>query len=154
MGEDRVIPHGGTRPKPPSELRSPVLREHGAAAAEASLRRIYETWPELAGRYGERGRSLTAEDNHWHLNFLDVAVEMSYPPHFERYADWLVAFLGPRGLGRHHVAGAFGFLADALEAAEVGPGQEEHRGRLVGQLRATAARIVGEGGAEAGGVNR
>ncbi len=143
MSSDPAIPHGGTRPKPPAELRSPVLRRHGVAAAESSLRRIYETWPELGDQYGERGRSLTAEDNYWHLNFLDVAVELNYAPHFDRYADWLVSFLGPRGLGPHHVAGAFGFLADALESADVVPDHAEHRRRLIAQLRSTASRIAG-----------
>lgn len=137
-----VIPHGGTRPKSPGELRSPVLRRCGAAAAESSYRRIYETWPEMAERYGDRGKSFTAEDNFWHLNFLDSAVHLGDPGHFDRYADWLLSFLGPRGMGAHHIAGAFGFLADAIEAAEVEGGDEEHRRSLVATLRGTGARLM------------
>ena len=139
-----VIPHGGTRPKPPSELRSPVLRRCGAAAAESSYRRIYETWPEMAGRYGERGKSLTAEDNFWHLNFLDSATHLGDPAHFDRYADWLLSFLTPRGMGPHHIAGAFGFLADAIGSAEIEPGEEDHRRTLVSTLSDTASRLMRE----------
>ncbi len=135
------IPHGGTRPKPPQELRSPVLRRHGQSAADSSFRRIEETWPELAEIYGERGRSFTAEDNLWHMNFLDAAIAVGFPDHFDRYADWLVSFLVPRGLRPEHVAGAFGFLADAIEEAEVEPQEREHRRQLVEVLRSTAARV-------------
>ncbi|HEU5115818.1 MAG TPA: hypothetical protein VFT74_04005, partial [Isosphaeraceae bacterium] len=131
----------GTRPKPPSDLRSPVLRRHGEAAAQASFTRIYQTWPDLAYRYGEKGRQLTAEDNVWHLNFLDASFAVGDASQFERYADWLLRFLSGRGLGAEHVAGAFGFLADALETAEVGPNLHAHRQELVDRLRQTAEKI-------------
>jgi hypothetical protein len=135
------IPHGGTRPKPPEELRSPVLRRLGAEAAAASFARIEQAWPELMERYGERGRRLTAEDNLWHLNFLDAAMSLGDPSLFDRYADWLVAFLVARGLVPRHVSGAFGFLADALESAEVPEAERPHRSDLVEVLRTAAARI-------------
>ena len=142
MDQPLVFSHGGTQPKPPSELRSPVLRAHGHAVAQRSVGRIYEAWPELLERYGERGRSLTAEDNHWHLNFLDAAVALQEPARFERYADWLLAFLGPRGLGPQHVAGVFGFLAEGLADVAVAPEQETHRQALVDLLKQTGARIL------------
>lgn len=142
--------HGGTRPKPPGELRSPVLRLVGEDVAEACVTRIYATWPELLDRYGERGRQFTAEDNHWHLNFLDAAIALRDPGHFHRYADWLVRFLGPRGLGPDHVAGAFGFLADGLAAAEIPPEHDEARRALVQLLHETQARVLASATAEAG----
>lgn len=140
--EDRVIAHGGSRPKPPGELRNPLLRRHGAAVAEASLARIYETWPEFRERYGERGRQLTAEDNHWHLNFLDAALALGDPSHFHRYAEWLVRFLGPRGLTHEHIAGAFGFLADGLDGADCPSDLEAHRRLMVDLLREAAWRVL------------
>ena len=138
-----VASHGGTRPKPPQEWRSTVLRGHGPAAAAYSFRRIYETWPELAERYGERGRQLTAEDNHWHLTFLDTAAARNDPAHFFQYADWLVSFLVPRGLIPAHVAGAFRFLAESLEQADIAPDERGHRANLVGILSDAAARVEG-----------
>jgi hypothetical protein len=141
MDQPPNLPHGGTRPKPPTELRSPVLRDFGAAIAKACVEQIYATWPDLLDRYGERGRQFTAEDNFWHLNFLDAAVALGDPEHFRRYATWLLEFFAPRGLGPEHVAGAFQFLAEGLAAAEVPPEQEGHRQELIEVLRDTGARI-------------
>ncbi len=142
MSEPTVTSHGGTRPRPLQELRSPILREHGAAIANACLTRIYQTWPDLVERYGERGRQLTAEDNHWHLNYLDATAVLNDPCHFERYAGWLVSFLGPRGLGRDHIGGVFGFLADELERITVPAEQEAHRHFLIDVLRRTSERVL------------
>lgn len=141
-GQD-VYNGGGTKPKTPSELRSPVLRRVGAGVAEACAERLYATWPGLVERYGERGRRFTAEDNLWHLNFLDVAVTLDDPGHFERYANWLVRFLGPRGLTPDHIAGAFGFLADGLADAECPAAHEAHRQSLVDLLRLTSEHVLG-----------
>jgi hypothetical protein len=145
MDPQRVLPHGGTRPRPTEELRSPLLRAQGAAVAAFSLRQIDEAWPDLAVRYGERGRQLTAEDNLWHLNFLDAAVALGDDAHFERYADWLVRFLGPRGLNAHHVAGAFGFLAEGLARADCPAELEEHRRALIRLLRRAGEWVLGQG---------
>src|ERR1700677_1043414 len=106
MDQPLKLLHGGTRPKPPTELRSPVLRAFGEVIAKACVGRIYATWPDLLDRYGERGRQFTAEDNIWHLNFLDAAIALGDPEYFCRYATWLVEFFAPRGLGPEHVAGA------------------------------------------------
>ena len=98
-------------------------------------------------RHDERGRRFTAEDNLWHLNFLDAAVAMDNPGHFEPYADWLVLFLGPRGLTPDHVAAAFGFLADGLADAECPADQESHRRSLVNLLRLTSGHVLASGAA-------
>ena len=87
--------HGGTRPNPPSELRSPVLRAFGGAIAEACVSRIYATWPDLLDRYGERGREFTTEDNFWHLNFLDAAVALDDPRAFPSVCDLAGRVLRP-----------------------------------------------------------
>lgn len=132
---------GGTRPRPVEELRSPILRRLGAQAAASSFERIEQTWPDLMVRYGERGRRFTAEDNLWHLNYLDAAMSLGDPSYFDRYADWLVGFLTARGLVPQHISGAFGFLADALESPDLPAAEDRHRRELVELLRTTAARI-------------
>ena len=131
MDQPPNLPHGGTRPKPPTELRSPVLRAFGGAIAEACVRRIYATWPDLLDRYGERGRQLTAEDNFWHLNFLDAAVSLGEPERFRRYATWLVEFFAPRGLGPR--ACRRGLRVPRRGAGRRGcpPEQEGHRRELI-----------------------
>lgn len=139
------IDGSGTRPRMPQELRSPVLRAHGAAAAASCFARIEETWPELRERYGERGRSFTAEDNLWHLNFLDLAVTLGDPGRFDRYTDWLVEFLVARGLVPEHVAGAYEFLAESLESADCPADQQAERRTLVELLHRGAARALRPG---------
>ena len=142
MDQPPTLTHGGTRPKPAAELRSPVLRAVGEAIAEACVGRTYATWPDLLDRYGERGRQFTAEDNLWHLNFLDATIALGDREHFRRYATWLVEFFAPRGLGPEHVAGAFRFLAEGLAAADVAPEQDRQRRDLIEVLRETQARIL------------
>jgi hypothetical protein len=112
--------------------------------AASSFERLYATWPELDERYGERGRHHTAEDNLWHLDHLDEAVAAGDPELFAHYTDWLVGLMLPRGLMREHVAGAYGFLADALERVECPRSQESHRRELVDTLRINQARVLGE----------
>lgn len=133
---------GGEHPMSPAKLRSPLLRRHGRAVAASCFRRCYETWPELDARFGERGRQHTAEDNFWHLEHLDAAVAAGDPRIFADYADWLAALLEARGIGREQVAGAFGFLAEAIEGAECPASQERHRAALVAILRENQARVL------------
>jgi hypothetical protein len=133
---------GGERPRRPSQLSSPILRRHGREAAAHCFRRCYETWPELDARYGEWGRQFVAEDAFWHLEHLDAAIEVEDPAVFADYADWVTGLLGARGIGPEQVAGAFGFLAEALEKVACPAAQETHRERLVAVLRDNQARIL------------
>ena len=130
------------RPKPVSQLKSPLLRAHGDTVARHCYERCYRTWPELEARYGERGRSFVAEDGLWHLEHLDAAVAVQIPQLFEDYAAWLVGLLVARGVGREQVAGAFKFLAEGLERVECPEELQEHRRELVALLLDTAARIL------------
>lgn len=122
-------------PRRPYQLESPVLRRHGLAVAQYCFEKCYATWPELDEQYGERGRHHTAEDSFWHLDYLDSAVAADVPEVFDEYTDWLIGLLTARGMMRAHVAGAYGFLAEALERADCSPAQEDHRRTLVGMLR-------------------
>jgi hypothetical protein len=138
-----VATDDGSHPRPPSRLHSPVLRRHARRVAADCFERIYATWPELDERYGERGRQYTAEDNFWHLDYLDEAVAAKQPEIFADYADWLTGLMLARGLVREHIAGAFGFLAEAIEQAECAPSRSEHRRELVNLLRGNQARVLG-----------
>src|SRR3954465_15177579 len=133
---------GGERPRLPSQLTSPVLRRHGRVAVAHCFRRCYETWPELNARYGERGRQFIAQDALWHLEHLDAAVEIADPAIFAQYADWVTGLLQARGVGAEQVAGAFGFLAEALAAVDCPAGQQAHRDELIALLRDNQVRIL------------
>jgi hypothetical protein len=138
---------GGERPLPPSQLSSPLLRSHGHAMAEHCSRLCYETWPELVERFGARGRHHIVQDAYWHLEHLDAAATAGEPAIFAEYADWLVGLLEARAIGREQVAGAFGFLAEALEVAECPADREPHRVELLAVLRANSGRILATTGA-------
>jgi hypothetical protein len=132
-------------PRCPSQLRSPILRNHGHELARYCFERCYETWPELDERYGERGRRHTAQDNYWHLDYLDSAVDATCPEIFSDYTDWLVGLLTFRGLDRAHVAGVYGFLSDALARLECPPRHEGHRRLLIAILHENRDRILAGG---------
>ena len=134
---------GGERPRRPSQLRSPLLRKYGRDVAAYCFRRCYETWPGLVERFGEKGRQHAARDAFWHLEHLDEAVAAGEPGIFADYADWLAGVLESRGIGRAQLAGAFGFMAEALEGVACPPNGEGHRGELVGILRENEARLRG-----------
>jgi hypothetical protein len=133
---------GGEQPLPPSKLRSRTLRRHGRKAAAHCVRRCYETWPWLHERYGARGRQHVAADAFWHLEHLDAAVAAGEPRVFADYAGWLAGLLEARGIGRDQVAGAFGFLAEALEGAACPASQEAHRQALIAILRDNQAFVL------------
>lgn len=133
---------GGERPLPPTQLSSPLLRSHGRAMADHCFRRCYETWPEMDQRFGARGRHHIIQDAYWHLEHLDAAAMAGEPAIFAEYADWLVGLLEARGIGREQVAGAFGFLAEALGAAECPADREAHRAELLAMLRDNRGRIL------------
>jgi len=133
---------GGESPLPPSRLRSRLLRRLGRVAAAYCVTKCYETWPELGPRYGLRGRQHLTRDAAWHLEHLDEAVDLGEPRLFDDYADWLTALLQARGIGPEQVAGAFGFLADAFEAAECPPKLEAERAVVVAILRDNQLRLT------------
>ncbi|MGE5756288.1 MAG: B12-binding domain-containing protein [Planctomycetaceae bacterium] len=147
--------YGGERPVRPDALESPLLRVHGDDVARYCFDHCYATWPGLDERYRARGRHYTAEDNYWHLEHLDAAVASGEEGAFADYADWLVGLLSARGMERAHVAGAFGFLAEALERVGCPPAEEGHRQELIRLLRANQDRISGAPpAAEGRGVDR
>ena len=133
--------HGGTRPRPYGLLRSPLLRFHGASLAEATFHRIEETWPDLALRYGNRGRQYTAEDNAWHLDFLDSSSSRQDPKIFTRYAEWLTRFLVARQMEPGHISGAFRIMAREIASLDVPAEWADHRGTLMNLLESAADHV-------------
>jgi hypothetical protein len=131
-----------TEPRCPSQLRNPILKSHGHALARYCFDRSYETWPELDERYGERGRYHMAQDNYWHLDYLDSAADAICPEIFSDYTDWLVGLLSFRGMDRSHVAGVYGFLSEALARVECSPRQERHRRLLIAIVSENRDRIL------------
>ena len=132
-------------------IAEPIAPRPRAVLCDASVARIDAAFPELIARYGDRGRQFTAEDNLWHLNYLDLALALRDPSRFAKYADWLADFLLPRGLEYRHIAGAFTFLAEGLDALDCPAEWEAHRREFIGMLTTAAAAVLARPPADADG---
>ena len=66
--------------------------------AEAITARQYELMPELAERYGERGRRHCLKDAEYHLSYLADSIASASPSLFADYVDWAQVMLASRGI--------------------------------------------------------
>jgi hypothetical protein len=107
---------------------------------ESVVERLYREWPELGERFGPRGRQLSTEDCHWHLNYLDAAHAVGDPAHFYRYVEWLARFLGTRGVPPEPVAASFRYLAESFEEVSCPSDLEAHRRLLIDALNEAVHR--------------
>lgn len=62
---------------------------------------IYEAYPFLWEKFGQKGRDRTEEDNYHHLDHLSAAYDMNSVDFFIDYTDWLNNVLTSRGVGTH-----------------------------------------------------
>lgn len=73
------------------------LRPEMLAAAAVATDRFYDEVPEIAARYGERGRAYAAHDHAYLFAWAVDAAEFDTPDLFERNAIWLHSLLVDRG---------------------------------------------------------
>jgi hypothetical protein len=73
------------------------LRPEHLAAAAIATDRFYDEVPEIAERYGERGRAYAAHDHAYLFAWASDAAEFNTPELFERNALWLHSLLIARG---------------------------------------------------------
>ncbi len=76
------------------DLSDPAARE---MLAEETVARHYAANPQLAVRYGPKGRVKCVEDARYHLAYLDEALTSGAAPLFLAYVDWVRSLL--QGLG-------------------------------------------------------
>ena len=76
------------------DLNDPAARQ---MLAEETVTRHYAANPQLAVRYGPKGRAKCVEDARYHLAYLDEALASGAPPLFLAYVDWVRSLL--QGLG-------------------------------------------------------
>lgn len=77
---------------------SQALDSRRGPLAEAITARQYELVPELAERYGERGRRHCLKDAEYHLSYLADAIASASPSLFADYVDWAQVMLASRGI--------------------------------------------------------
>ena len=73
------------------------LRPEFLRAAETATALFYAEVPEIADRYGERGRAYAAHDHAYLIAWAVDAVDLDTPAIFERNARWLHSVLIARG---------------------------------------------------------
>ncbi|WHY72602.1 hypothetical protein [Fictibacillus enclensis] len=60
--------------------------------------KMYEDYPDLQNRYGEKGKKKAIEDNYHHMKHLETAYELKNPVFFSDYASWLNGILEKFGM--------------------------------------------------------
>lgn len=84
--------------RPIAEAASEALLERKEELARTITERLYQARPELADKYGERGRARCLEDMRYNLEHLAPAVALEEATLFARYVVWLRDLLQSRGV--------------------------------------------------------
>lgn len=82
--------------------------------AEKTANAIYEAYPDLWERFGERGYEHTVKDNHHHLDYLETAWELQSAQSFVDYAIWLETVLVSRNVETALIIDNFKRLMDIV----------------------------------------
>ncbi len=123
---------------------SQVLDARRGSLAEAVTARQYELTPELAERYGERGRRHCLKDAEYHLSYLADAIAATSPSLFSDYVDWAQVMLAARGIPAGDLARNLEVLDEILRR-ELPPEQAE----VAHEYMAAGLRVLARPGLEA-----
>ncbi len=93
---------------------SRALDAHRSALAAAMTERQYVARPDLAERYGERGRAHCRQDAEYHLSYLADAIASSSPTLFADYVAWARVMLEARGIPAGDLAANLEILREVL----------------------------------------
>lgn len=99
--------------------------------AAETAKSIYEAYPDLWDRFGEKGFIHTEKDNHHHLDHLETAYSMEDEAIFLDYAKWLESVLQSRGVETDLIIDNF----DRLVAILPGKVSEEEEAFMLGCLK-------------------
>jgi methanogenic corrinoid protein MtbC1 len=109
--------------------------------AEAVTDRQYQLRPDLAERYGERGRAHCLKDAEYHLSYLAESIATASPALFADYVDWAKVMLASRGIPAEDLAVNLEVVREILRR-ELPEGQ----GSLAGEYVETGLKVL-QGGA-------
>lgn len=99
---------------------------------------IYNDFPFLLEKYGERGRQKCREDNGHHIKYLQTAADMNEKKYFIDYAHWLNGILTSRGMKTEHLVDNFMRLKTAFEKTN-----EKHKGVYIHLLESAINSLMG-----------
>lgn len=107
--------------------------------AAETAKSIYEAYPDLWDRFGEKGFIHTEKDNHHHLDHLETAFSMADEAIFLDYTKWLESVLRSRGVETALIIDNF----DRLTAILPGKVDKEEEVFMLGCLK-KANRLLGQ----------
>ncbi len=99
--------------------------------AAETAKSIYEAYPDLWDRFGQKGFIHTEKDNHHHLDHLETAYSMEDEAIFLDYAKWLQSVLLSRGIETNLIIDNF----DRLIAILPGKVSEKEETFMLGCLK-------------------
>lgn len=88
------------------------LMDDKESLARAVTKRMFDEYPDILEKHGERGRQKCLEDMHYNIDHLIPAVDLEKPEMFADYARWLDTMLGARGVSARDVRRCFEMVAD------------------------------------------
>jgi len=93
---------------------SEAIERHRGQITEAMVAQQYARHPELAARYGERGRRKCLQDANYHLDYLAESLAVAQPPLFADYVAWARAMLAGRNIPVEDLIVNLECMSDAL----------------------------------------
>ena len=75
-----------------------VVRVKAPKLAEAAVAEQYRRQPDLAERYGPRGRGYCVRDVAFHVQFLASSIELNDPARFVSYTRWARDVMSAHGI--------------------------------------------------------
>lgn len=106
------------------------LAERLTALAPLIAERHLQAHPDLAVRYGERGRRHCLADAAYHLSFLAEAAVHDSPPLFVDYIAWARTMLEARGVPRSDLTSQVREISDVVARA-LAPAEAEQVGAIL-----------------------
>jgi methanogenic corrinoid protein MtbC1 len=92
--------------------------------AEALTERHYELHPDLAQRFGERGRAKCLQDAEYHLSYLADSIAGASPSLFADYVAWARVMLSTRGIPTEDLVNNLRVMSETLRRElPGGPGE-------------------------------
>lgn len=107
---------------------SQAVEAHRAAIAEEMVSQQYQRHPELAQRYGERGRIKCLQDANHHLDYLVESLAVAQPPLFADYLAWARVMLSGRNIPVEDLLVNMECLCDTLR--QMLKGEKEEKGEV------------------------
>ncbi|MCF6139360.1 hypothetical protein [Pseudalkalibacillus berkeleyi] len=89
------------------------------------IERLYEMYPSLEERFGEKGKKKCREDNEHHFAHLETSYELQNTQFFVDYAHWLNGILQKHGMTSEHLYNNFKIIEQVI-TQDIGTDRKNH----------------------------